>query len=93
MQEPPQSAPKKPLSLTDELAIDRTLLANERTLLAYLRSSLALIIGGFSFLHLADKGIMLALGYVCIPLGVIFGVVGTWRWRKMDQNIKAIRQA
>ena len=34
------------LILTDELAIDRTLLANERTLLAYLRAGMALIIAG-----------------------------------------------
>lgn len=84
------SEPRK-LSLTDELAIDRTLLANERTLLAYLRSSLALIIGGFSFLHLSDDNMLLVLGLVCIPLGVIFGLVGAWRWRRMNAAINASR--
>ena len=42
------------LSLTDHLAIDRTILANERTLLAYLRTALGLVVIGATFLHFLE---------------------------------------
>ena len=44
---------KEELILRDELAIDRTLLANERTLMAYVRLAITLIIAGVSIIHFA----------------------------------------
>ncbi|MES2643314.1 MAG: DUF202 domain-containing protein [Myxococcota bacterium] len=70
-----------PASLADQLALDRTRLANERTLLAYLRTALGFAAAGATLWRLfptspADR----ALGLV----GVVFGsgllVVGTWRF-------------
>lgn len=81
------------LILRDELAIDRTLLANERTVLAYLRGSLTLVIAGVTFLHFFDKGILLYVGALCLPLGVAAGILGVLRYRKMDRSIRMVRES
>jgi putative membrane protein len=79
------------LILRDELAIDRTLLANERTLLAYLRSAVALVIAGISIVHFSEEGWFWAIGIACLPSGLITGIVGALRYRKMNRSIAYIR--
>ena len=81
------------LILRDELAIDRTLLANERTLLAYLRSGVALIIAGITIIHFSHHGWFLVVGIACIPTGVVTGVAGIVRFRRMNNAICAVRRA
>jgi putative membrane protein len=80
------------LILRDELAVDRTLLANERTLLAYLRSGAALLIAGISIMHFSTQGWFWAVGIVCIPAGIITGIVGVGRYRRMNKSISLIRR-
>ncbi|NTU53245.1 MAG: DUF202 domain-containing protein [Chlorobiaceae bacterium] len=75
------------LILRDELAIDRTLLANERTLLSYLRSGVAMMITGLTIIHYATKVWFMLAGVACIPLGVVTGIFGIWRFRKMQRAI------
>ena len=82
---------KDELILRDELAIDRTLLANERTLLAYLRSGVALLLAGVTIMHFSQQGWFSVLGVVCIPAGVITGIFGVLRFRKMNQAITVVR--
>lgn len=79
------------LILRDELAIDRTLLANERTLLAYLRSAVTLIIAGISIMHFASQSWFWTTGIVCIPTGIITGVIGIIRYRSMNRRITVAR--
>ena len=79
------------LILRDELAIDRTLLANERTLLAYLRSAVALIIAGTTIMHFSNGGWFWTIGIACIPTGIITGVLGIERYRKMNGAIAFVR--
>lgn len=79
------------LILRDELAIDRTLLANERTLLSYLRFAVALLIAGVSIIHFLNQGWFWLLGLTCIPVGIITGIIGVVRYRKMNQSIIRIR--
>jgi putative membrane protein len=79
------------LILRDELAIDRTLLANERTLLSYLRSAVALFIAGGTIIHFSTEGWFWVLGLACIPLGIIAGLIGIVRYRRMNQSIAQIR--
>jgi putative membrane protein len=80
--------------LRDELALDRTLLANERTLLSYLRSALALLIAGVSILHLAPPaGWFRIVGFVCLPMGILAGVVGSVRFWRMQRSISILRSA
>jgi putative membrane protein len=80
------------LILRDELAIDRTLLANERTLLAYLRSGVSLVIAGVSIIHFSETNWFLALGFACIPVGILTGLIGTIRFFRMNAAISRVRQ-
>lgn len=80
------------LILRDELAIDRTLLANERTVLAYLRSGIALVIAGVSIINFATHEWFMLVGFCCMPVGVITGVIGLVRYRKMDYMIGCVRK-
>jgi len=80
------------LILRDELAIDRTLLANERTLLAYLRSGVALLIAGVSIMHFSSEGWFWMIGVACLPTGIITGVIGILRYRKMNRYISLLRR-
>jgi putative membrane protein len=81
------------LILRDELAIDRTILANERTLMSYLRGAVALVIAGVTFLHFFDAGTLHYIGLVCVPLGLATGILGFTRYRKMNRRIRATRQS
>jgi len=80
------------LTLRDELAIDRTLLANERTLLAYVRTALALIIVGLTFLHFVPSGFLRIVGMAAIPAGILAGAIGTIRYRRINRAIHAVRK-
>jgi putative membrane protein len=79
------------LILRDELAIDRTVLANERTLLSYLRSAVPLVIAGITIVNFSDKGWFRAMGIACIPTGIITAVIGVARYRIMNRSIMHIR--
>lgn len=81
------------LILRDELAIDRTILANERTLLSYLRGAVALVIAGVTFLHFFDSGSLYYIGLTCVPLGIATGIFGLARYRKMNRRIRSLRQS
>jgi putative membrane protein len=81
------------LILRDELAIDRTSLANERTLLAYLRSAVSLVIAGMTIMHFSSVGWFWAVGLACLPLGVIVGVIGVARYVTMRRSIGSIGRA
>lgn len=79
------------LILRDELAIDRTLLANERTFLAYLRSAVALLITGLSIIHFSDTLWFFILGLACVPGSVLVLLVGLSRFQKMKHSILIVR--
>lgn len=79
------------LILRDELAIDRTVLANERTLLSYLRAAVALFIAGITIVNFSAEGWFRAMGIACIPSGIITAVIGVARYRIMDRSIRRIR--
>lgn len=80
------------LTLRDELALDRTLLANERTLMAYLRSGVALMIAGGTIMHFASRGWFWAIGLACLPIGVLAALIGARRYRAMNRKIERVRR-
>ena len=82
---------KEELILRDELAIDRTLLANERTLLTYLRGAVALVIAGLSIIQFSYRDWFLAIGVACLPAGIITGLIGIVRYRRMNRVISRVR--
>ena len=94
MKEPPYSRfEREELILRDELAIDRTLLANERTLLAYLRSAVSLGIAGISIMHFAAHGWYFWAGVACLPAGALAAAIGIVRHRRMSAHYRALRGA
>ena len=79
------------LILRDELAIDRTILANERTLLAYLRSAVSLLIAGVTIMNFSQQGWFWGIGVACLPTGLVTGIVGVVRFRRMHKAIALVR--
>jgi putative membrane protein len=82
---------KEELILRDELAIDRTLLANERTLMAYVRLAITLVIAGVSIIHFAMEKWFETIGFLCVPVGIAAGILGWIRYQRMDLEIREIR--
>ena len=80
------------LILRDELAVDRTILANERTLLSYVRLSITLIIAGISIVHFAMEKWFETVGFLCVPIGIGAGIYGWIRYRKMAEEIMELRK-
>lgn len=81
------------LYLRDELAIDRTLLANERTYLAYLRTAIALVLAGVTFIHFARSSWLEIVGILCVPVGLIILIISTIRYRRIKSNISVVRKS
>ena len=66
------------MSLTDYLAIDRTVLANERTLLSYGRTAVGMVVVGGTIIRFMDALWMHGLGAGFILAGLaVFGL--GWR--------------
>ena len=84
--QPTQSA-SKPLSLTDSLAVDRTVLANERTLLAYVRTGLGLLALGVTFLDFLTGRIYSVVGWAFIVLGPLLLIAGTTRYLAVRRRL------
>jgi putative membrane protein len=76
--------------LRDQLALDRTRLANERTLLAYIRTAFMLLVAGATALKLfVETPAVVVTAWLFIVAGVIVGVFGTWRFESMRRLINA----
>ena len=90
MPAPYATVPEADLTLRDQLALDRTVLANERTLLAYVRTALALMAGGLTLLHFVDTTWAAVLGGGALPLSVVVGVYGAWRFARTRRRLRAI---
>ncbi len=43
-------------------------------------------------MHFSDAGWFAAVGLGCVPIGVVAGVVGIVRYRKMATSIRRLRQ-
>lgn len=79
------------LILRDELALDRTILANERTWLAYVRTAIALILAGVSFIHFSEALWFTLLGVASVPIGFAVLAVGHRRYRRVRASLASIR--
>jgi putative membrane protein len=83
---------KSDLILRDELAIDRTVLSNESTLLAYIRLAITLVIAGISIVHFAMEKWFETIGVLCVPIGILVGILGWHRYQKMAEEITIVRK-
>ena len=83
---------KRELILRDELAIDRTLLANKSTLLSFMQLSISLTIAGISIIHFAMEEWFRSIGVLCVPTGLVVGILGWRRYWKMEAEIGVVRK-
>lgn len=79
--------PRK-LPLTDQLAMERTLLAAERTMLAYARTALGLIAAGTVVMRMSPTSTVdVAIGVVAIVIGVFVGLLGAIRFGRQRRRL------
>ena len=68
--------------LRDMLALDRTILANERTFLSYIRTALTFFGAGITFIQFFGHPIIIVVGWVFVPTGVVILVIGSVRFQR-----------
>lgn len=77
------------LPFTDQLALDRTVLANRRTWLASARTSLVLLVSGVSFVKFfADEEMIWLLGVVFMLGAAPVLAMGWWHYRGTDAALR-----
>ena len=76
-----------PLSLTDELALDRTRLANERTFLAYFRTFIVFLSSGFAIIKLELLQEIEWIGYSLVVIAPILLTLGVIRLKYVKKHI------
>lgn len=87
---PPYTGHVHQLVLRDELAIDRTRLANERTLLAWIRTALMLLVSGITLFKLFEGTMLMeAIGVTLIPTGFLVAGLGVRRYLHTRALIEA----
>jgi len=74
--------------LRDDLAVHRTTLANERTFLAYLRTALTFFVAGVTFIKFFDNPVIVAMGWIMIPVSVVVLAKGILSFREMGRTIR-----
>ncbi len=77
-------------SITDILASFRTILANERTVLSYMRTALTFFVVGVTFVHFFDNVIIVIIGWIFIPLGIVTVVTGIFRYNREKDLIHQV---
>ena len=78
-------------SLSDELSIERTKLAQERTHLAYIRTGITLILGGTFFIgYFQDGSPFVWIGYLTIVVAVLFEIYGFYNHKRTKRFVDTI---
>lgn len=78
---------KANLSITDELAIDRTRLANERTFLAYFRTFIVILSSGLAILKMDLFEQIRNLGYFFVIIAPVLLIIGVSRFFYVKRRI------
>lgn len=88
---PYENVKPEQLILRDQLAIDRTHLANERTLLAYVRTAFMLLIAGATAIKAlpADR-VAVTSGWLLLGTGLVVGLFGARRFLAMRRRIRQV---
>lgn len=89
---PSPARPPESLSLSDRLAIDRTVLANERTFLAYLRTALGLAALGATALKVfGDELFYRVIGVACLAVAPLLLLWGARRFLRVRRDLASRR--
>jgi len=79
---------KKDLILREELAIQRTFLANQSTFLSFLRSSMYFLVAGLSVNKLVDGNEAVIFEYILFVISGLLLVVGIINYFRNHKKIK-----
>lgn len=80
------------LILRDQLAADRTILANERTFLAYVRTSLTALVVGISLFKFFDNIMTDIIGSISIVVGIILAAIGAIRYIEIRGFVRQLKE-
>ncbi len=80
---------KEPVLVRDHLADYRTDLANKRTFLSYTRTALAVFVAGLAFMKFFGHHLIVTLGVLMLPAGVLIFVYGVITYKKMKRITRA----
>ena len=81
------------LPLRDQLALDRTALANQRTWLASARTALALFVGGVGFIELFGSAWVVRVGWGMIGVSGPIAAIGWWHFRRQRRQLLALERS
>ncbi|QQS38762.1 DUF202 domain-containing protein [Candidatus Woesebacteria bacterium] len=76
--------------LRDQLALERTAMANERTLLAYIKTMVGSMAVGVTFLKLFEGPVFYFGGFALIFLGISLLIIGFARFFKVERLLTEI---
>lgn len=77
------------MSRSDQLAEDRTRLANLRTFLAFVRTAIMVFATGVTFIKLfSDDEVFVILGWLLLPVSLFTLVVGLVLYLRMNRELK-----
>jgi putative membrane protein len=77
-------------SLNDQLAIERTIMANDRTLLSFIRTTLYFVVAGLTLTQFISVKYSVLLQLVFFMLAVFTLSMGLYKYR---QQLERIRQS
>ena len=77
------------LNKTDNLAIERTKLANERTFLAYFRTSIVFLSSGFAIIKIDALRDIADIGYFLMGVAPILFLIGIIRFFYVRRKLKS----
>ncbi|MFD1187108.1 DUF202 domain-containing protein [Pontibacter rugosus] len=85
---------KQNLEIRDNLAMERTKMANERTFLAYMRTAMAMVLAGLTFIKVFnDDAFYIGVGISFIPIGTFIAAFGYYRFSKKKRQVMRHTQA
>lgn len=80
------------LSLSDNLALNRTHLANERTLLAYVRTFIGMLSAGIAILKVFDFPWTKPVAYVLLICAGPMLAAGIYRYMKTGRELREVTE-
>jgi putative membrane protein len=81
------------MTVQQDLALQRTRLANERTLLAYVRTFMGFLGLGVAFIAVFDSGFSRTLGGLSIGIGAVVMIVGLISYSRNRRSLAKEEQA
>ena len=80
------------MDINEQLALERTKLANWRTFLAYIRTGVSFIALGAALFHFLKSPAWAFLGIASTILGIAFLVIGGVSYKKYNKKLEMIKK-